>query len=124
MLLNIPFYIHVLVYLPFVALARFFERPTVGDSATTPVFSWRVPVIVFAVTLGVAHTAQRLRGEGAIFLFITGYSESLVLYGSLVLLVFCVVVIAIDLRRCIDSTRMQRARSRRGVSNDFDNIAS
>src|SRR5258708_1215734 len=43
LLLNIPFYTHVLVYLPFVALARSFGRATVGGSATTAVLSWRVP---------------------------------------------------------------------------------
>jgi hypothetical protein len=69
LLLNIPFYIHVLVYLPFVAFARLFGRSEVGATATTLVFAWRVPVIVSAVILGVAHTAQRVRGEGAQFLF-------------------------------------------------------
>jgi hypothetical protein len=117
LLLNIPFYFHVLVYLPFVALARFFGKSKVGGSAATETFFWRVPVIVFTVILGVAHTAQRLRGGGAEFLFIGGASElsPLVLYGSLALLVFCIVVIAIDLTRCVYSARLQRAESRRDL---------
>ncbi len=117
LLLNIPFYFQVLVYLPFVALGRFFGKSKVEDGAATEIFSWRVPVIVFTVILGVAHTAQRLRGGGAEFLFIGGASElsPLVLYGSLALLVFCIVVIAIDLIRCVYGTRLQRAESRRGL---------
>lgn len=117
LLLNIPFYFHVLVYLPFVALARFFGKSKVEDSAATGIFSWRVPVIVFTVILGAAHTAQRVSGGGAEFLFIGGASElsPLVLYGSLALLVFCIVVIAIDLIRCVYGTRLQRAESRRDL---------
>jgi hypothetical protein len=120
LLLNIDFYFQALVYLPFVALARFFGRSKV--SAATEVPSWRVPVIVSTVILGVAHTAQRLRGEGGEFLFVAGASDlgPLVLYGSLALLIFCVVVIAIDLVRCVYDTRLQRAESRPSVLDYVD----
>jgi hypothetical protein len=103
LLLNIPFYIHVLVYLPFISLARFVGAPQREDNATIPVYSWRIPVIVFSVILGVAHTAQRLSGGGGQFLFTAGSTDlsPLMLYGPLTLLVFCFVVIAIDLTRCI-----------------------
>jgi hypothetical protein len=103
LLLNIPFYIHVLVYFPFIALARFVRRPESGNSAALPVYSWRIPVVVFSVVLGLAHTAQRLRGGGGQFLFAAGSTDlsPLMLYGPLALLVFCFVIIAIDLTRCI-----------------------
>ncbi len=103
LLLNIPFYIHVLVYLPFIALARFVRKPESGDHATRPVYSWRIPVAVFAVVLGAAHTAQRLSGGGGQFLFAAGSTDlsPLMLYGPLVLLVFCLIIIAVDLTRCI-----------------------
>jgi hypothetical protein len=122
LLLNIDFYFQALVYLPFLALARFFGTSKVGYSAATGVLSWRVPVIVSTVVLGVVHTAQRLRGEGGEFLFVAGASDlgPLVLYGSLGLLAFCVVVIAIDLIACVYGTRLQRAESRRGVLNYVD----
>jgi hypothetical protein len=119
LLLNIPFYIHVLVYLPFVALARSFGRPNVEASARNAVFSWRVPVIISAIILGVAHTAQRLKGGGSQFLFVEGDSVvRLTLYVSLVLLALCAVVIAIDLTTCVYGTTLHRARSRRGVPDD------
>jgi hypothetical protein len=103
LLLNIPFYIHVLVYLPFIALARIVRKPESGDNAALPVFSWRIPVVVFSVVLGVAHTAQRLRGGGGQFLFAAGSTDlsPLMLYGPLALLVFCFVIIAVDLTKCI-----------------------
>jgi hypothetical protein len=111
LLLNIPFYIHVLVYLPFVALARFFGRASVGGSATTAVLSWRAPVIIFAIILGLAHTAQRLKGGGSGFLFVEGDSAvRLTLYVSLVLLTLCAVLIAIDLTKCVYDMRLQRAQ--------------
>jgi hypothetical protein len=119
LLLNIPFYSHVLVYLPFVALARSFGRANVGGSATTAVLSWRVPVIIFAIILGLALTAQRLKGGGSQFLFLEGDSVvRLSVYVSLVLLALCAVLIAIDLTTCVYGTRLQRARSRRGVPDD------
>jgi hypothetical protein len=116
LLLNIPFYIHVLVYLPFVALARFSGRAK-GGSESTRAFSWRLPVIVCAVLLGLAHTAQRLRGEGFQFLFVAESSDlsPLMLYGSLALLVFCFGVIAIDLASRVYDKRLQRTRQQRGV---------
>jgi hypothetical protein len=122
LLLNIPFYIHVLVYLPFVAFARFFGRSEVGASARTLVFTWRVPVIVSTVILGVAHTAQRIRGEGAQFLFAAQGADlsPLMLYGALVLLVFCVVVIAIDLVTCLRTMRLQRAAPGRSALDYID----
>jgi hypothetical protein len=120
LLLNIDFYFHTLVYLPFIALARFFGRPKVSAATAGPL--WRVPVIVSAVILGVTHTAQRLRGEGGEFLFVAGASElgPLVLYVSLALLIFCIVVIAIDLVRCVYDTRSQRAESRPNVLDYID----
>jgi len=118
LLLNIPFYIHVLVYLPFVALARFFERASVGGSATTAVLSWRVPVIIFAIILGLAHTAQRLKGGGSSFLFVEGDSVvSLSVYVSLLLLALCAVLIALDLKLRIWD-EIKAVRSRRGVPGD------
>jgi hypothetical protein len=117
LLLNIPFHIHVLVYLPFVALARFFGRASAGGSVTTAVLSWRVPVIIFAIILGLAHTAQRLKGGGSSFLFVEG--DSVVrLAVSLVLLALCALLIALDLTTCVYGTRLHRARSRHGVPDD------
>jgi hypothetical protein len=119
LLLNIPFYTHVPVYLPFVAFARFFGRLTVGVSAANAVFSWRVPVIICAIILGAAHTAQRLKGGGSSFLFVEGASfVSISLYVSLVLLVLCAVMIAIDLTARISGTRLYRASSRSAVPDD------
>ena len=114
LLLNISFHIQVLVYLPFVALARFSGRPNLGGSKAIP--WWSVPLIIAAIILGVAHTAQRLNGGGSQFLFIEGGSVvRLPLYGSLVLLALCAVVIAIDLATCACGARLHYARSRRGV---------
>jgi hypothetical protein len=119
LLLNIPFHIHVLVYLPFVALARFFGRASAGGSVTTAVLSWRVPVIIFAIILGLAHTAQRLKGGGSSFLFVEGDSVvRLAVYVSLVLLALCALLIALDLTTCVYGTRLHRARSRHGVPDD------
>jgi hypothetical protein len=103
LLLDIPFYTHVVVYLPFIALARFVRKPESGDNAASPVYSWRIPVVIFAVVLGVAHTAQRLSGGGGQFLFTAGSTDlsPLMVYGPLTLLVFCFVIIAVDLSRCI-----------------------
>ena len=98
LLLNIPFQFQVLTYLPFVAFARSFGRPNDGVRATNAAFSWRVPVIICAIILGAAHTAQRLKGGGSQFLFVEGDSlVSITVYVSLVLLALCPVVIAIDL---------------------------
>jgi hypothetical protein len=111
LLLNIPFYSHVLVYLPFVALARSFGRANVGGSGTTAVLSWRVPVIIFVIILGLAHTAQRLKGGGSQILFLEGDSVvSLSVYVSLVLLALCAVLIAVDLTNCVYETRLKRAQ--------------
>ena len=125
LLLNIPFHTHVLVYLPFVAFGRFFGRPNVGSNATNAVFSWRVPVIISAFILGLAHTAQRLAGGGSDFLFVEGDSiVSIALYVSLVLLGLCAVVIAIDLAMGINGTRSYRESSRRGIPDDAHTGAS
>jgi hypothetical protein len=115
LLLNIDFYFHALVYLPFVALVRFFGKSKDRDTANIPVFTWQIPVIAFTIILGMVHTAQRLRGEGGEFLFSAGPSDlsPLVLYGSLALLVGCVIVIAADLLSCVSRTRLQRAELRR-----------
>jgi len=119
LLLNIPFYGQVLVYLPFVALARSFGRLNVGVRAANAVFSWRVPVIISAILLGAALTAQRLKGGGSPFLFIEGSSVvSISLYVSLVLLALCGVMIAIDLTRLVYGTRLYRDNSRRAVPDD------
>jgi hypothetical protein len=119
LLLKIPFHIHVLVYLPFVALARFFGRASAGGSVTTAVLSWRVPVIIFAIILGLAHTAQRLKGGGSSFLFVEGDSVvRLAVYVSLVLLALCALLIALDLTTCVYGTRLHHARSRHGVPDD------
>jgi len=116
LVLNIPFYFHVIVYLPFVALSRFFGRPNAADGTPNAVFAWRYPVILFAVILGVAHTVQRVRGGGSYFLFIEGESVvSISLYVSLVLLALCSVLIAFDLATGIYGARLYVDRSRRGV---------
>src|ERR1700730_15649122 len=102
LLLNISFHIQVLAYLPFVALVRCFGRPSTGGNATTAIPWWRVPLIIAAILLGVAHTAQRLKGGGSQFLFIEGDSVvRLTLYVSLVLPALCAVVIATDLATCV-----------------------
>jgi hypothetical protein len=122
LLLNISFYNNVIVYLPFVSFARFFGIANVGGNVTNAVFSWRVPVIIFAIILGVAHTAQRLKGGGSQFLFVEGYSVvSISLYVSLVLLALCAVLIAIDFATGIYGTRSYRDNSRRGVCDDAYN---
>jgi hypothetical protein len=116
LLLNIPFHIQVLVYLPFVALARFAGSPNIAISPTTAVPWWRVPLIIAAIILGVAHTAQRLNGGGSQFLFIEGDSAvRLTLYVSLVLLALCAMVIATDLASRVYGARLHYTRSRRGV---------
>jgi hypothetical protein len=119
LLLNIAFYGQVLVYLPFIALARCFGRLDVGAKAANGAFSWRVPVIICAILLGAALTAQRLNGGGSPFLFIEGSSVlSISLYVSLVLLALCGVLIAIDLTRLISGTRLYRDSSRPAVPDD------
>ncbi len=111
LLLNIPFYIHVPVYLSFVALARFSGRPEIAGGATRAL-SWRIPLVVSAILLGVAHTAQRLMGEGFQFLFVAQSADlsPFMIYCPLALLGFCAVVIAIDLATQVYDTRTQRAR--------------
>ena len=119
LLLNIPFYGQVLVYLPFVAFARSLGRHKVGATATKAVFSWRVPVIICAIILGAALTAQRLKGGGSQFLFIEGSSAvSISLYVSLVLLALCGVMIAIDLTTLVGGTRSYGDTSRNAVPDD------
>ena len=119
LLLNIPFYGNVLIYLPFVALAPSFGRLNVGVRATNAVFSWRVPVIICATILGVALTAQRLKGGGSQFLFIEGSSAvSISLYLSLVLLALCGVMIAVDLTTRVYGRRLYGESSRRAVPDD------
>jgi hypothetical protein len=51
LLLNIPFHIHVLVYLPFVAFSRLFGRSNVEDRAKDATSSWRIPIIFSAIIL-------------------------------------------------------------------------
>jgi hypothetical protein len=119
LLLNIPFHIHVLVYLPFVAFSRLFGRSNVRDSAKDAVRSRRVPVIVSTIILGVAHTAQRLKGGGSQFLFIEGGSVvRLTLYVSLVLLTLCATMIAIDLKTRVYDTKLRSASCKHGVPDD------
>jgi hypothetical protein len=119
LLLNIPFYGQVLVYLPFVALARSCGRLDVGVRAANAVFSWRVPVIICAIILGAALTAQRMKGGGSQFLFVEGSSVvSISLYVSLVLLALCAILIAIDLTTRVSGTRLYRRSSQRGVPDD------
>ena len=119
LLLNIPFYGNVLIYLPFVALAPSFGRLNVGVRATNAVFSWRVPVIICATILGAALTAQRLKGGGSQFLFIEGSSAvSVSLYLSLVLLALCGVMIAVDLTTRVYGRRLYGESSRRAVPDD------
>jgi hypothetical protein len=121
LLLNIPFHIHVLVYLPFLALARFFGESNEGDSVTNVDFSWRIPIIIFALILGVAHTAQRFKGGGSQFLFIERDSVvHLTLYVSSMLLALCAIAIVIDLKRCVYETRLHRVKLQRDLHADAD----
>ena len=116
LLLNIPFYINVLVYLPFITFPRGFGRANFEARATNPALRWWLPVTVCAVILGVALTAQRLTGGGSQFLFIEGASVvSISLYVSLVLLSFCALIIALDLRTRLAGARLSRANSRSAV---------
>jgi hypothetical protein len=109
--LNIPFYIHVPVYLLFVNFARFSggHRIVSGRMAAFP---WPVLLIVCAILLGLAHTAQRFMGEGFQFLFVAQSADlsPFMIYCPLALLGFCAVVIAIDLATQVYDTRTQRAR--------------
>jgi hypothetical protein len=119
LLLNIPFYGNVLVYLPFVAFARSFGRLNVGVRATSAAFPWRVPVIICAIILGAALTTQRLKGGGSPFLFVEGSSVvSISVYVSLVLLALCGVLIAIDLTTRLYGTRVSGDSSRSAVPDD------
>jgi hypothetical protein len=119
LLLNIPFYSQIHVYLPFVAFARSFGRLNVRVRATNTVFLWAVPVIFCAIILGVAHTAQRLKGGGSPFLFVEGDSVvSISMYVSLALLALGAGIIAMDLITCVYDTRLHRDSSRRGVPDD------
>src|SRR5260221_2494718 len=59
LLLNIPFYGQVLVYLPFVAFARSFGRLNVGVRATNAVFSWRGFVCIFAAIIYACRTVPQ-----------------------------------------------------------------
>jgi hypothetical protein len=96
--------------------SRCSKHHTTGGG-TTRTLSWRVPLIISAILLGVAHTAQRLRGEGFQFLFVAQSADlsPFMMYGPLALLVFCAVVIAIDLATLVYNTRTRRARQQRGV---------
>jgi hypothetical protein len=119
LLLNIPFHLHVLVYLPFVAFSRLLGRSKLADSAKGAAYSWRVPLIVSAIILGAAHTAQRLKGGGSQFLFIEGGSVvRLTLYVSLVLLTLCGAMIAIDLGTRLYDRKFRSASGRHRVSDD------
>jgi hypothetical protein len=116
LLLNIPFYIHALVYLPFITFPRGFKRVNLEAPAPNAVFHWSLPVTVCAVILGVGLTAQRLTGGGSQFLFIEGASVvNISLYVSLVLLSFCAVIIALDLRTRLPGARLSRASLRSAV---------
>jgi hypothetical protein len=119
LLLNIPFHLHVLVYLPFVAFSRLLGRSQVGDSATDAVDSLRVPIVASLIILGTAHTAQRLKGGGSQFLFIEGGSVvNLTLYISLVLLTLCGAMIAIDLGTRLYDKKALSASGRQGISDN------
>jgi hypothetical protein len=119
LLLNIAFYGNILVYLPFVAFPRSFGRRDVGGRGANAVFSWRVPVVICAIILGAALTAQRLKGGGSQFLFIEGSSVvSISVYVSLVLLALCGVMIAIDLTTRVHGTRLSGDSSRSAVPDD------
>jgi hypothetical protein len=116
LLLNIPFHAHVLAYLPFAALGRFFGRSNVGSGATNVFSSWRILLITFTTLLGVAHTVQRLKGGGSQFLFVEGDAATrLTLYVSLALWTLCAALIAIDLAMCLYTTRPHHAGSPSGV---------
>jgi hypothetical protein len=121
LLLNIPFYIHVLVYLPFITFPRGFGRVNLEAPETNAVFRWWLPVTVSTGILAVVLTAQRLTGGGSPFLFIEGASAvSISLYVSLVLLGFCALMIALDLRTQLAGARLSRPSSRSVV---YDNAS-
>jgi hypothetical protein len=116
LLLNIPFYIHVLVYLPFITFPHGFGSVNSEARRTNAVFRWWLPLTACAVILGAALTAQRLTGGGSSFLFIEGASAvTMSLYVSLALLSFCALMIALDLRTRLADARLSRASSRRVV---------
>lgn len=109
-LLNIPFYFHVPVYLSFVTFARFSGRPKIR-SGTTAISPAQVLLVASAILLGLAHTVQRFRGEGFQFLFL-GQSADLspfMMYAQLALLLFGGIVIAIDLLREITGGAKRKA---------------
>jgi hypothetical protein len=121
LLLNIPFYIHVLVYLPFITFPPGFRKLNLDTRATNTVFSWRVPVITGVAILGAILTVQRLAGGGSQFLFIEGASvETISLYVSLALLSFCALMIAFDLATGLAGARLSRPSSSSIV---YDNAA-
>jgi hypothetical protein len=123
LLLNIPFYFHVLVYLPFITFPRGFGRVNLDARATNPVFRWWLPVTVCTVILSVVLSVQRLTGGGSQFLFIEGASAvSISLYVSLVLLSFCALMIAFDLRTRLAGARLSRASSRGVVYANASNV--
>src|ERR1700747_361776 len=121
LLLNIPFYVHVLVYLPFITFPRGFGRVNLEARATNPGFRWLLPATVCAVLLGAALTVQRLTGRGSGFLFIEGASAvTISLYVSLVLLSFCALMIALDLTTRSAGARLSRVGSRNVI---YDNAS-
>lgn len=123
LLLNIPFYLHVLVYLPFISFPRGFRRVNLEARATNAGFRWWLPATVCAVLLGGALTVQRLTGRGSGFLFIEGASAvSISLYVSLVLLSFCALMIALDLRNRLAGARLSPASSRNVVDENASSV--
>ena len=121
LLLNIPFYVHVLVYLPFISFPRGIRRLNLEVRATNAGFRWLLPATVCAVLLGAALTVQRLTGRGSGFLFIEGASAvTISLYVSLVLLSFCALMIALDLTTRSAGARLSRVGSRNVI---YDNAS-
>jgi hypothetical protein len=121
LLLNIPFYVHVLVYLPFISFPRGIRRLNLEVRATNAGFRWWLPATVCAVLLGAALTVQRLTGRGSGFLFIEGASAvTISLYVSLVLLSFCALMIALDLTTRSAGARLSRVGSRNVI---YDNAS-
>jgi hypothetical protein len=124
LLLNITFHIHVLIYLPFVAFSHLIRRSHTSHSAISGRFSWRTPIIVFAIILGLALSVQRLRGGGSQFLFIEGDAVRLTLYVSLVLLALCAILVAFDLKACLYDAATDFTDSQRSVPDNADILPS